>query len=108
MSADDITVKSTGGGYVVTYEGRTAAVGGFSYATPDAMLRAAERAESDRQGRYEYQARRYRALAAYVTAQQATETARRTAQRRERAAATRAHNRDPFGFVAAAERNGAP
>lgn len=99
MAEQSITVEHTGRGLEVTFEGRLAIMGGTDLASPEAMLEAAQQLEQ-RATDAVYRARRLRALAAHVAAQRAAEAERAEAQRNARAAATRAHNRDPFGFKA--------
>lgn len=97
----------------VTFEGRTATIGGLQGVSHEAMraMAADEKARAERKLRHGinsegafspsevlYRARRLLAVADLIEAEQATEKARKAAQRKAKAAATRAHNKDPFGF----------
>lgn len=111
MSMELITYNSSTG--QVTFEGRTATIGGLQGANPEDMRASAanEQARAERKLRHGivsdgafspsemlYRARRLLAVADLIEAEQTTEKARKAAQRKAKAAATRAHNKDPFGF----------
>lgn len=88
-----IIVEHTGRGLEVTFEGRHAILGGTYLNSPEAMLAVAEQREQEAI-EAAFRARRLRALAEHVAAEQAAEQAAEAsqarAQRNARAAATRA------------------
>lgn len=90
--------RAFGSGFEVTFEGKTRIVG-YADASPEGLRKLAEEAER-RAERAAQDARLARALADEVEARQVEAAERAATQRRERAAATRERNRDPFGFRA--------
>lgn len=98
-SSANITIhQSWGSSWDVTFEGQRAQISGTHLVTPEGMRMRADANEQHAQEEL-YRARRLRALAAVVEQQQTEEAARKAQQRKERSARTRAHKRDPFGFL---------
>ena len=102
-STNDLTIERDSRGERVDFEGRST----WMHVTRDveALRASAERLESEAADRL-YRARRARALADRFEVEQTTEAERKATQRRERAAATRAHKADPFGFESMRARKG--
>ena len=93
-----LTYKCRGtGAYEVTFRGNTATVSGTSYANPTAMRETAA-ADRLRAALLLHNAARYEALADAVEADEAEREAAARAERIRKAAATRAKNKDRFGF----------
>lgn len=94
----DVTIGRDARGEFVTFEGRT--FWGLMPAGTPATLRALADDNEARATELLFKARMARAVADVKEERATVEAERKAAQRRERAAATRAHNRDPFGFNA--------
>lgn len=95
MSASSVVLGRDHLGTFVVYEGRKAwrHIGTAADLAAEAVKAQQEAAEAS------YRARRARAMAALVADEERRSEAERRAARNAKAAATRAHNRNPFGFA---------
>lgn len=94
----DVTIGRDSRGPFVVFEGKTTWIGSVPKADD---LREQIESEEQRQMEAARRLRRDRAMLALLEANEAEADRLRREQRNERAAATRAHNADPFGFKAA-------